>query len=45
MCPLLTERLGKNVNLDGHFLINCNFSNKDKDSQLFENLIVAKIQQ
>lgn len=44
MSPLISNRLGKSVNLDGHFLINCNFSEKENaESKVYEKLVVGKL--
>ena len=44
MSPIIANRLGIHPNLDGLFLIHCNFASKDeKNLPLFENLVVTKV--
>lgn len=43
--PIIANRLDIHPNLDGKFLIHCNFASKDeKNLPLYENLIVTKVQ-
>ena len=42
--PIVAKRLAIPPNLDGQFLIHCNFASKDeKNLPLYENLIVTKV--
>ena len=44
MSPIIANRLGIHPNLEGLFLIHCNFASKDeKNLPLYENLIVTKV--